>query len=637
MKNCLYPRILLLLIFILPQCSFGIEKTGLEMLYYKEELKLSLKEGKPFSKRTISLAFKFNNEKALSQLNEYAVFYSYNDDLQEIEAYTLNPTGGKDGKTKKIKITDFKTNHDIDNNIFYDDEKQVKFSFPGITVGSEVYINYTVYTNELHFSIPFYFESYVPVKEFSYRVTATKDIKTQFFEKNFGNHNIEHHTGNSKNENINEWSAYNVPETKLFSDAPGRSYYSPHVIVNINSINDDDKIIPYLSTVNDLYSWYYSNTKVINLAVPDNVKMLADSICSDKKTDIEKIESIYKWVQKNIHYVAFEDGRGGIVPRNAEVVCNKRYGDCKDMASLLNQLLKAQNINGYMTWIGTHKLPYKYSEIPMKNVDNHMIVSVKEKNDWLYLDATDPNGIFGLPTTHIQGKEALIGINKDQFVLATVPVVASSVNEIVDTFQIEIENNDMQVNTQAHYKGYDAGINKDQIMYLNEKEKEDYIKNIFKYGNSNFQLIKYTIDNNTKDSTLDLKCSFKIVNHVRKIGTDLFINPFIDLYYSNASIDTSIRKVPKEFRFNQSLSTVYKITIPTGYTITALPKNVKKESSIFSFAINYKLENNILICNQEISVNLPDLLLMPTQFSTWNSLISALNQCYNESLNLIKK
>ena len=53
----------------------------------------------------------------------------------------------------------------------------------------------------------------------------------------------------------------------------------------------------------------------------DNLKKITDSICLNKKTDSEKAQAIYLWVQNHMKYVAFEDGMEGFVPRQAADVC----------------------------------------------------------------------------------------------------------------------------------------------------------------------------------------------------------------------------------------------------------------------------------------------------------------------------
>ena len=125
-----------------------------------------------------------------------------------------------------------------------------------------------------------------------------------------------------------------------------------------------------------------------------------------------KARNIYKWVQQNIKYVAFENGMEGFIPREANLVCSRRYGDCKDMASIMTAMLQHAGVTAYFVWIGTRSLPYEYSQVPLPIADNHMISAIKLDTSFIFLDGTDSHCVFGTPPEHIQGKDALIAITE---------------------------------------------------------------------------------------------------------------------------------------------------------------------------------------------------------------------------------
>ena len=108
-----------------------------------------------------------------------------------------------------------------------------------------------------------------------------------------------------------------------------------------------------------MYKWYNS---LLNELDPNDAGLtkMANSITKNASTDKEKIRDIFTWVQNNVQYVAFEDGIAGFKPSEAHEVASLKYGDCKGMANLLVNLLKAEGLDARHAWIGTRMNNYNY-------------------------------------------------------------------------------------------------------------------------------------------------------------------------------------------------------------------------------------------------------------------------------------
>jgi hypothetical protein len=74
--------------------------------------------------------------------------------------------------------------------------------------------------------------------------------------------------------------------------------------------------------VKDLYGWYSTVCSDIGNK-PDELKGKVNDLVFNKKTDLEKIESIFYWVQDHIRYIAFENGIMGFKPDAAQNVYKK--------------------------------------------------------------------------------------------------------------------------------------------------------------------------------------------------------------------------------------------------------------------------------------------------------------------------
>jgi transglutaminase-like putative cysteine protease len=207
----------------------------------------------------------------------------------------------------------------------------------------------------------------------------------------------------------------------------------PHIIVVSKSFTDNNQKKVLFESVKDLYAWYNSLCKQVNNN-PDELKPIVSQLTKDKKTDVEKVESMYYWVQEKVRYIAFENGVMGFRPEAAQTVLKNKYGDCKGKANLITQMLKVAGYDARLTWIGTSDLPYDYS-LPSLVVDNHMICTLILDGKKYYLDGTEENMAFNDNAHRIQGKQVLIQ-DGDNYILDKVPEFNAEHNK-VDQYEIE--------------------------------------------------------------------------------------------------------------------------------------------------------------------------------------------------------
>jgi hypothetical protein len=331
--------------------------------------------------------------------------YSKFNKLLTVTAFTITPKGDT------LHVTRFSDQSAVQSGIFYDDYMERTFLFPGVINGATSHLYYTEELSEPRFLGAYYFNASLPVQLSEFEIHCDKHIKLDFSTFNTTQTQVLFQQKKQRKEWLYTWKAVNIPVFRRKEGEQEISYRAPHIIPRIAYYWSSEKVkIPLLSNVADLYAWYGGLVSGTDEGIgSDKLQQMADSLTAGLKTPEAKAHIIFKWVQQNIQYIAFEDGYGGLIPRKAADVLRKRYGDCKDMTALLVALMKRAGIEAYFTWIGTRRLPYRYTELPTPMVDNHMIATIKINNQLLFLDATDPELPFGMPSAMIQGKEALIG------------------------------------------------------------------------------------------------------------------------------------------------------------------------------------------------------------------------------------
>lgn len=87
---------------------------------------------------------------------------------------------------------------------------------------------------------------------------------------------------------------------------------------------------------------YDDGSRPMAIVTPE-VQRLADEITTDKTDVGSQAEAIFDWVSRNIRYVAAYFGNGRYVPNDTQTILSRRFGDCKDHATLLVALLAEGN------------------------------------------------------------------------------------------------------------------------------------------------------------------------------------------------------------------------------------------------------------------------------------------------------
>lgn len=566
----------------------------------------------------------YNSKKALY----FSSFY----ELEKVEASSFTYI---DGKYKEIEVKDFKEKDELDQS-FYDDSKSLNFIFPNLKKGSKSLLKYKENIKNPRFLNPFYFADFYPIVNNKVTIIADKNIDLTFKEFNTEHLDLSFKKEEKKNTNIYSWEVKNIDKYKYEVSAPTYKKILPHIVPIITSYTANNTNTSLANKVSDLYDWYYSLVKDINQepANEDLVKLVKE-LTANKTNELEKVKAIYYWTQQNIKYIAFEYALGGFIPRQANDVFQKKYGDCKDNSSILYKMLDIAGIKGDLTWIGTRSIPYNYADVPTPIVDNHMILSYTNNDTTYFLDATGRYIPIDYPTSFIQGKEALISKGGSNYTIKKVPIVPAIKNAVIDTTEISIVNENLIGKTKVEISGYNKI---ETFNYLENEKTPDKIKAFYntrlQKGNNKF-LIDSLVETNKFDyeKNLIVNYNFNISNYAKKVGDEIYIN--LNLVKDVSTYKTQDdRKNEIEFDYTNYFNYTTTLNIPAGYTVEYLPENITLSNDYVSSSITYQIKNNTIVYNHNYSFNVLNVSL--AQQKEVNALIKKIETAFKEVI-ILKK
>jgi len=560
--------------------------------------------------------------------------FSYSDliPLKSYDAYTVITENGKE---KKIKVTQTIEKQSQQSSVFYNDIKERQLTFPGIETGARKVYNYQNQFLDPHLLHKFIFGSTLPIQNAALEVRTDKNVVIDYKAFNDPNKSISYSKTEKKGKWVHRWTLSDIKPVKYEEGAPGYLYIVPHIDFYIKEYAVNGKTTQVLGDIPELFNYYRGFVKDLNKKEDADLKALSLELTKDKNTDEEKVKSIFYWVKENIKYIAFENGYEGFIPREASLVFERKFGDCKDMASIISCMAQYANIKEVtIAWIGTRSIPYSYNDLATPSVDNHMIAIFKKNNEYIFLDATDKETRYGIPTAFIQGKEILFGEN-DQYKIYPVPVVPAKLNEIKETVNLKIEKSKLIGSAKVDRSGYNRSHVLMQIGDASNKARQEMIKSLVLKGNNKFNLKDFKEENITnKDLPYSISYNFELDNYIVKVDKEIYLNLFLDKFLEK-SVLAKDRVAQYEFEYLTQFTTQYVLEIPKNCSIKYLPKNFDLDNDYLKAHFTYTLKSNTLFL--DVSLSVKKLLLSKPDFENWNESIKKLKSNYNETIILLEK
>lgn len=571
--------------------------------------------------------------KAAAQYSEESLSYSTFFELGKVEASSHNLV---DGKYVESKVSDFRTKDEL-NGAFYDDVKSLNFIYPNLDTGSKTSLYYEEKIKNPRFVGAFYFGGYFPILNSKLTIIVDSGIDLEFKEFNVKGIAISFTKTEKRNKTVFVWETKNIDGIKMEEGTPSINNYYPHIVPMISKYQSGGKEVKLTSSVEDLYNWYYSMVKDLN-ASPSNDQLVAlvNDLTKDKSSEIEKVKAIYYWVQNNIKYIAFEYGLGGFIPREANDIFTKKFGDCKDNSSILFEMLEIAGIKGNLTWIGTRKIPYSYNELPTPAVDNHMILTYRDHQNIYFLDATGRYIPIDLPTSFIQGKEALVGNGLNDFEIVKVPVIVADVNKSSTKAFLTIQDNILQGTAVKSLTGYQKiDIYNDLELINSSKKLNDYYVEFLRLGNNKFTLNNFEEKHKFNyDKHFNIEYNFSISDYMVKSANEIYINLNLDKKLEHYKIIDN-RKTDIESDYKKTYEFENHFTIPEGYIVDYLPEDFKVKNEFMEVSISYKQLENKIVYSHLIKFN---FLVLPIENQPdYNAMLKKVDKAYKEVIVLKEK
>ncbi|UCH63562.1 MAG: DUF3857 domain-containing protein [Fidelibacterota bacterium] len=354
-----------------------------------------------------------------------AIPYTPPNQVIRLQARTISPEGN-------IAVIAKDDIHDINlypDFVFYSDQRAKLFTVPAVENGSVVEYRYLVRLRNPTFWHSWTFQTSIPTLLSRFTLIAPSewkidyrtykiDLEAQVFEIPGGT------------ESTYVWEARDIPANKAeFAMPPGREIIAHLALAP-----------PEIESWGDVADWYRRLAEP-QIKAGKGVQELASALTSGVENDEEKLRIIYEWVRDKIRYIAVNIGIGGYQPHPAEEVLKNRYGDCKDMTTLLCSLAREAGLEAYEVILSTLQNGIPDTSLPSPYQFNHAIAycpSIREYGVWM--DATEKGCPFGKLPWYDQGVPVLIVAKEGDATIAITPRAVPDSNRVLLDWDIDLQS-----------------------------------------------------------------------------------------------------------------------------------------------------------------------------------------------------
>ena len=402
-------------------------------------------------------------------------------------------------------------------------------------------------------------------------------------------------TGN----NLWQWTVSDVKEIRHEPAMPPYAGIASQMIVTF--FPPGGKAANGFAAWDDMGKWYFNLVGQRVEASPE-IKQEVSRLTASSTTQLQKMQAIAQFVQRDIRYVAIELGIGGLQPHPAPEVFSHRFGDCKDKATLTRSMLNEIGVQSFHVVINNRRGAVT-RDMPAHNGFNHAITAVKLPDDLrdpslvavlqhpklgrlLFFDPTDEITPFGQIGGELQDNYALL-VTPDGGELIGLPQQPPAMNSIERTAKLTLDpGGTLKGNVKEVRLGDRAWSERYALMNVStDADRIKPIETLLSNSMSNFRITHASVANlQHTDQPFGFDYTFESEHYAKNAGGLLLVRPRVLGNKAFGYLETKEpRKFPIEFEGPARDVDTFEIAIPSGYEVDDTPPPVDADFSFASY------------------------------------------------------
>jgi Flp pilus assembly protein TadD len=312
------------------------------------------------------------------------------------------------------------------------------------------------------------------------------------------------------------------------------------------------------------------------------------------------VGAVYDFVVSQTRYVGLEFGIHGYKPYRVDDVLRRRFGDCKDKASLMHALLESLGIDSRLVLLRMRRLGAIPAAPASLAVFNHAILYVPELDLWL--DGTAAySGSRELPDED-RGASVLVVNPGSAPRFGTIPDALAQENRTEAAFDVAVgADGAATVRGRSRIAGSQAP--RYRRSYLSEHDRRAQFEKAFNRTFPGLRVEALAISDLTRiEDDVELSFELGVPRYAQPDASGLRFTPFgTGAGYVESYAAQSERRhdlvlgAPSESRFT------YRFALPGGWTAVEVPEDASADTPEGAFEVRYRAEGGAILVEGRVT------------------------------------
>ena len=515
--------------------------------------------------------------------------YGSSSKVENIQARTLT----RDGRVAPLKQEDVFDVSLYPGFVFFSDQRARIFTLPAVEDGAIIEYSYRIQIRDRAFWHSWVFQEDEPV--ILSRFTLVKPGEWTLVFRSYGipvEPAITTAPAGFKSRHV--WELRNIPplhaETAM---PPGPEIAARIALAPIGFV-----------TWTDVSTWYNEITAP-RLKGGPLVRVLADSLTRHITDPAARMRALFEWVRDEIRYIAVEVGIGGYQPHYAEDIAAKRYGDCKDMVTLLCALAREADVEVVPVLISTHQNGIPDTLLPSPLQFNHLIAfapGMGTHGTWM--DATDKACPFGTLPWYDQGVPVILARPRGENAMTRTPSLEAARNHSHLVWDVRLASDgSATVQGQDVLSGAVANEMRHELRICDRRETRTWFESFLAQRIPGMELDTFSVGGlKPVEDPLTLSYAFHAPAFALPRDSELVVRPgriagfLLDEYFRSTD-----RTYPIRFRFGTTTDIELALHVPAGWELKSRhADSLNTPYGRGSWAVNHSAAGLTLVIRHEL-------------------------------------